>query len=294
MRGIRSFHPFIVLLYYILAIAGFMLYQHPLFLATGVSLIIVYNFLLDRGTQLKKWAWMITVMSIFILVLTPLFNRRGNHILFYLFNNQVMLEALIQGVMIALTLAGILTMFITFNIVMTADKFLYLFSSVSKQWALLTMLSMRFVPLLRRKLTDMENIQEVKGLSVRKGSIRNRVKNGMLLLQMILTGALENSIQAADSMTARGYGLRRRSNYQAFYMKRQDWIAGCCLVSIASLVIYGWWLGDGVLMLLPVLESMGLIEREWFYFIIWIMLIGFPVWAEGKEVVKWKYYQRKM
>lgn len=293
-RGIQSYHPFIVFIYYILAIGGLMLYQHPLFLLPALVLIIIFHLLLDLGEQLKKWGWMIAIMSLFIITLTPVFNRRGNHILFYLFDNPVMLEAIIQGFMIALTLISIITAFITFNIVITADKFLFLFSRILPQWGLLTMLSMRFVPMLRRRIKEMEDIQQLKGVSVKQGSVHSRARNGMLMLQMLLTGSLEESIQSADSMTARGYGLQKRSTYQAFNMKRKDWWALCYLVGLGVLVYFGWWLGDGVLQLLPVLEKTGLEGREYMYLLIWLLFIGFPVWVEGREVIKWKYYQQEM
>ncbi|MFA1820315.1 energy-coupling factor transporter transmembrane component T [Virgibacillus oceani] len=294
IRGIRSFHPFVLFVYYVLIIIGLMLYQHPLFLAAAVLLIFCFNFMLDKGKQLKKWGWMIGIMFTLIILLTPLFNRRGNHILFYFFDNQIMLEAVIQGIMIALTLAGILAVFVTFNIVFTADKFLFLFSKVLPQWALLTMLSMRFVPLFIRKIKDMQHIQQVKGLSINQGTIRQRAKNGMQLLQMLLTGSLEDSIQAADSMSARGYGLQKRSNYQAYAMQSRDWAVFGYLLVVFIFLFFGWVHGDGVLQLLPVLEPVILTGREIFYFIIWLFFIGFPILAEGKEVLHWKYYQQRM
>ncbi|GAB3794379.1 energy-coupling factor transporter transmembrane component T [Virgibacillus kimchii] len=294
IRGIRSFHPFVLSVYYVFVIIGIMLYQHPVYLAAAVLLILFFHFMLDKGKRLKKWGWMIALMCTLIILLTPLFNRRGNHILFYFMDNQIMLEAVIQGIMIALTLAGILSVFVTFNIVLTADKFLFLFSKVFPQWALLTMLSMRFVPLLMRKIQDMQSIQQVKGLSLSQGSIRRRANNGMQLVQMLLTGALEDSIQAADSMSARGYGLQKRSNYQAYYMKRRDWSALCCLLFAGLFLFYGWTRGNGVLQLLPVLEPLALNGGDPFYFMIWLLFIGFPILAEGKEVLHWKLYQRRI
>lgn len=265
-----------------------MLYQHPVFLALSLILIFRLNFILDRGEMLKKWYWPMGIMIIFILILTPIFNRSGNHILFYLFDNPVMLEAIIQGVMIALTLAGILAAFITFNVLLNADKFLYLFSKVSPQWSLLIMLSMRFVPMLRRKVIDMENIQTVKGVSLKQGSVRQRARNGMQILQMLLTGSLEDSIQSADSMTARGYGLRKRSNYQAYEMRRRDWTALIYLVFLSIGLFLGWHFNLGTLELLPELETNWQGGWQNLILIMWILLIGFLNFKEAKEIIKWK------
>lgn len=292
VRGFQSFHPIILLFYYLLAIAGLMLNQHPMFLAVAAMAILLINFMLDGGRELKKWRTMIVIMGTLTLILTPFFNQRGNHLLFYVFEKQVYLEAVWQGGMISLTLVCILTLFLTFNIVITPDKFVFLFSKILPQWALLIMLSMRFVPLLRKRLIEIGDVQSVKGMSVKMGSLRNRAQNGMLLLQTLLTWSLEESIQTADSMTARGYGLGQRSKYQPFYMKQRDWVAFAFLLVSGALVLFGWWLGDGVLTLLPVLEPVWLSGREWFYLVLFFMMIGFPIWTEGKEMVKWKYLRR--
>ncbi|WP_042222163.1 energy-coupling factor transporter transmembrane component T [Oceanobacillus manasiensis] len=294
LRGVRSFHPAVMLLYYVVIIIGFMLSQHPIFLMVGVGFLLCTQFLFDKGRQLKSWLGMILTLAAFILILTPIFNRRGNHILFYLFENQVMLEAVIQGIMIAFTLVGILLAFISLNQIITQDRFLYIFARISPQWALLSMLAVRFVPLLKRRLMEIEEIQKVRGFSVTKGSLKERVKNGMLFLQALLTGSLEQSIQTADSMSARGYGQQKRSHYQAFPMKKQDAYALLFILITGCLMIFGWWLEDSVLSLLPVLETTKLEQRECLFLANWALLLAFPVWAEGKEVAKWKYYLQKI
>ncbi|UJF15705.1 energy-coupling factor transporter transmembrane protein EcfT [Jeotgalibaca sp. MA1X17-3] len=291
VRGIRSTHPFVLLIYFVGTVTGIMLYQHPIFLMISFLLIILFNMMLDKGRELKKWTTLMITMGLFTFVLTPLFNQRGNHILFYLFNKQIMLEAIIQGAMIALTLVGILALFVTFNILFTTDKFLFVFSKFSQQWTLLIMLAMRFVPLLRRKINDMQDMQSVKGLSIKEGNIRQRAKNGMQLLQMLLSGSLEDSIQAADSMTARGYGTGRRSHYHAFQMQRRDYLALLFLLTSGVMLFYGWRTQIGVLELLPQLEPFWQGGFQNILMVIWVLFIGFPIVMEGREVIKWKLYQ---
>lgn len=273
--------------------AGLMLYQQPIFLLVALILIIIFNLLLDHGQQLKKWLNPIMTMSLFILISTPLFNRRGNHILFYFFKNQVMLEGVIQGIMIALSLTGILALFVTFNLVFTMDKFLFVFSKISHQWTLLIMLAMRFVPLLKRKIKDMENMQTVKGLSIHHGSLRHRAQSGMQLVQMLLSVSLEDSIQAADSMTARGYGTGKRSHYQAFKMSRNDYVILIAIILMGIILAYGWYTKMGVLELLPQLGVLWLGGWQNMFMVMWILFIGLPIILEGKEILKWRFYQFK-
>ncbi|MBB2482760.1 energy-coupling factor transporter transmembrane protein EcfT [Bacillus sp. APMAM] len=284
-RGFRSFHPIVCFLYYVGAAALVMLNKHPVFLFMGTMILIFYNIALDRGMTLKKWWKMVWILSVFFLILTPLTNHRGSHILFYLRENPVTLEAIIQGIILALSLFCLMVLFTSYNLVITADKFLYLFSKWLPQWALLTMISLRFVPLLRRRLAEIETVQRSKGHSIKTGTIKKRSKNGIQLVQILLTWSLEEALQTADSMAARGYGLRKRSRYIPFQMKRKDWFALIYMLAIGSVSIFGWWLGDGVLSISPVLEPIYLEGREWFYLVIFILFIGFPLGIEEREAL---------
>ncbi|MBS4174009.1 energy-coupling factor transporter transmembrane component T [Bacillus sp. FJAT-49736] len=293
-RGIRSFHPIVCFLYYVGAAALVMLYKHPVFLFIGSIILILFNISLDKGETLKKWWKLLAILSVFFLLLTPLTNHRGSHILLYLHENPITLEAVIQGIILALSLFCLMVLFTSYNQVVTADKFLYLFSKWVPQWALLTMISMRFVPLLRRRLSDIELTQRSKGLSVKDGSLKQRSKNGIQFVQILLTWSLEEALQTADSMAARGYGLRKRSKYSPFQMKNRDWQALILLFLLSALGIFGWWLGDGVLSITPILEPIFLEGREWFYFTVFIAYIGFPLVIEEREALQWHYWKRKI
>jgi energy-coupling factor transport system permease protein len=156
------------------------------------------------------------------------------------------------------------------------------------------MLSMRFVPLLRRRLREIETVQKGKGLSVSEGKLRTRAKNGILLVQILLTWSLEEAIQTADSMAARGYGVKKRSKYTPYKMVLKDWLAIIYMLIIAVIAVVGWWLGDGVLSVYPVLETMYIQGREWFYLCLFMVFIGSPLIIEAREVVLWHSWKRSI
>jgi energy-coupling factor transport system permease protein len=293
-RGIHSFHPFVSFIYYVGAAALVMLYKHPVFLLVGAILLVLFNFQLDRGKTLKSWFVMLIFLSVFFLIINPFVNHRGTHILFYFQHNPIMLEAIIQGIISALSIFTIMVLFTSYNLILTANKFLFLFSRWLPQWALLAMLSMRFVPLLRRRLREIETVQKGKGLTVTEGNLKSRAKNGILLVQILLTWSLEEAIQTADSMAARGYGIKKRSKYTPYKMVFKDWLAIIYMAIIATIGIFGWWLGDGVLSVYPVLETMSIQGREWFYLFIFMFYIGSPLIIEGREVIIWHSWKRSI
>lgn len=294
LRGFRSFHPFVLLLYYIVIIAGLMLNQHPIFLLLAFIFILFVNFMLDKAVELRKWKDMLLFLSLFVIILTPIFNQQGSIVLFELFSRPIFLEAVIQGVMGALTLSSILALFATFNLVVTADKFLYLFSRFFPKWAMILMLGMRFIPLFRKRLSEIQDVQELKGISIKNGKLRDRAQHGMQLIQILLTYSLEEAIQTADSMSARGYGLGKRSKYESFAWKWRDSFVLLYLLSLSLLIFIGWRLGESSLPLTPVLGPITLTGDNWIFLAVWILLISLPILTEGKEVIKWKYYQQRM
>jgi energy-coupling factor transport system permease protein len=233
-------------------------------------------------------------MAVVFLVINPLVNHRGTHILFYFQGNPIMLESVMEGIIYSLSIFSLLLLFGTYNQVVTAEKFLFLFSKWLPQWALLVMLCLRFVPLLKRRLNEIELVQRGKGLSIHNGTIRERSRSGLLFVQILLTWSLEEAIQTADSMAARGYGIQKRSKYSPYKIHKKDGAALVYLLCLGGLSLFGCWLGDGVLSIYPILEPVLLEGREWFYLVVFVLYIGFPLLLEGKEAYLWHCSQQEI
>jgi len=291
--AITFLHPFTSFFYFVLALLMIFLYQHPFFLLMGCLLLIAIQFLLDKGQTLKRWFLPITFLFFFLLIMNPLFNHRGSHILFYFFDQPITKEAITQGLMNALTVIAILFIAFIFNIVITSDKFLFLFSKWTPKWALVGMLALRFVPLFRRRLKEINDVQKTRGKSVSSSSRTERIKSSLEMVQILLTWSLEEGIETADSMTARGYGLKKRTKYQPYKLGREDFFILFFLTLLTLFGLMGWYLGDGVLSLWPVFEPVWLYGREWFYFFIFTLILGFPLWIEAKESIIWHYWKQK-
>ncbi|HEX7066304.1 MAG TPA: energy-coupling factor transporter transmembrane component T, partial [Bacillales bacterium] len=147
-RGFASFHPFTCFLYFVGTAMLVMLDRHPVFLLCGLIVLVLLNVVQNGGKALYRWYAGVLLLFLFFVIVNPLLNHKGSHILFYFSGNPIMLEAAIKGVTVALSLVCLLMMFISYNRVITADKFLFLFAKLIPKWALLAMLTMRFVPLL--------------------------------------------------------------------------------------------------------------------------------------------------
>ncbi|MDF2961044.1 MAG: hypothetical protein K0S39_2779 [Paenibacillus sp.] len=288
--GFRSLHPLPGFVYYTGVMLFSMLLLHPVFLAAAVVLLFIINLAYEESGKMLRTLVVFLLAGLIIFILNPLFSHRGAHILFYIWDQPVTLEALLHGLTAALSPIAIIFTFLSYNRVVTSDKFLYLFGSLWPKGSLIVVMAMRFVPLLTRRLKQIALVQRTKGISLTQGPLKQRCQNGMKLLQILLTWSLEEGLQTADSMKARGYGTGPRSAYSPFRMQSKDRLT---LVYLAVIGAYCLWerftAGYGVLMIYPRLEPVQLNAGEWLLFGVFLLFIGTPLLVDGKEWLRWRF-----
>ncbi|OME86582.1 hypothetical protein BK120_06455 [Paenibacillus sp. FSL A5-0031] len=283
-----SVHPVTSFSYYTGVITFGMLLFHPVFLLTSLAAITVIIVIHGEGKRLLKLLPYYVLMGGLVAVLNPLFSHRGRHILFYFMDQPITLEAILYGVTMMLSLLCILLAFVSFQQIVTTEKWMYLFSRVAPRTALLTSMSIRFVPLFLRRLDQITTVQRIKGVSILEGSLKKRSKDGMLLVRVLLTWSLEEALQTADSMKARGYGAAKRSSYVIYRMDRRDWYVLLFLGAMALVCIWGWMQGFGVLTIYPRLETMQFHRGEGIAYACYCAFLLTPVLLEEMERRSWK------
>ena len=91
---------------------------------------------------------------------------------------------------------------------------MYLFGRVIPALSLVLSMTLRFVPLFRRQLEVVRQAQFCIGRDASCGSVWQRVRRAVTIFSIMVTWALENAIETADSMKSRGYGLRQPDSVQ--------------------------------------------------------------------------------
>lgn len=289
-NGFRGYHPYVVFMYYVYVSVLLMVYDHPLFLLTALVLLIFVHVTHDYARSLKRWAIPLIVMGMLFIILNPLLVSRGSNVLFTLGNRPVTLEATVFGVVMSLTLVTMVILCISFNLILNGNKFLFVFSKVLPRSAFLTMLTIRFVPLLKGRYDEIASVQRMRGMTVRDGTVRERARNGMNMIQTLLRWSLEEAIQTADSMEARGYGSRNRSSYETYIIEMRDWIWLIALFILFLINIVGSLCGYGQMDMYPTLGTWQLQSMDWVLFGSFVLVTSFPLVVEGIEYVQWKFF----
>jgi energy-coupling factor transport system permease protein len=283
----EQFHPLVTFAYYIGTLTLLILMMHPVFLGAAFILILAINYRQDHLSGIHRWLIFMITTGLLILVLNPLFNERGRHVLFEIGQRRFTLEAFTYGGMNALSIIGVLALFVSYNEIMTPNKLLFLFSKFMPQFAILLMLTLRFIPLMRRRLAEISVIQISKGISVTHGNWRARAKAGMQYVQILLTYSLEEAIQTADSMKARGYGQANRTSYEYFRIKKTDVLALIYLVALFGCILLGRFSGYGFLQVYPVMETWRLTNIDTATLIFYLLFMGFPLLTEIGGMFRW-------
>ncbi len=232
MKAFKRSHPSVNFVFFAAVIIFSMLLNHPVFI--GISLVsALLNAVWLKGKDvLKTFFLFLLPLLIFVTLINALFAHYGVTVLYtFKSGNNLTLEALAYGAVTGALVVTMMLWFISYNEVVTEDKFMHLFGKRMPHLALLILMVLRFVPLYIKQIKEVASARDGMGISQEKGKIRS----GLSAVSGVITWALENSIETADSMKSRAYGTGRRTSYSRFVMSPADWI----LISLMLMMIVG-------------------------------------------------------
>ena len=191
-------------------------------------------------------------------------------------------------------LVTVITWFSCFNAVMTSDKFIYLFGRVIPALSLIFSMALRLVPRFAAQIKIISNAQKGIGRDVSSGNLLQRARHGIKILSILITWALENAIETADSMKARGYGLPGRTAFAIFRFSRRDAYALFFIFACVTAVIVGSWMDIYHFRFFPTIRG------QWYgfwtvaVFVVYFALGIFPIILNLKEDFIWKHLESKI
>lgn len=290
MRKFADHNPVAVAAYFLCAAGVTMFTMEPVILA--ISLVGAVASLGVTGL-LRQWKTHLYTLALFLgmALINPLISHNGVTVLFVINHNPVTLEALVYGVAAGGMIVTVMTWFRAFTAVMTSDKLLYIFGSLSPKLALMLSMALRYVPLFGRQIRAVSQSQKALGL-YKEDNIVDRMRGGLRIFSVMVTWTLENGIITADSMTARGYGIGRRTRFSIFRWTRED-----VLLLISSLLLTActlWGLMDRSFTYYPAITAAPVTTRPLAGFITYGLLTWLPAIITGKEALKWRILRSKI
>ena len=289
MRELKRFHPLVSFVYFAAVITLSVLFLHPVCRALSFVAAAVNYALLSGGRALaKRFLWLVPLILLTAL-LNPAFNHAGVTILTYLpSGNPLTEESIVYGVAAGMMIAGVILWFSSFHVVMTTDKFLYLFGRILPALSLLLSMTLRFVPRFTAQYRAVREAQEGMGKSLFHGSLIARLRCAASILSAMLTWTLEGSIHTADSMRARGYGLPGRTAFSVFTVEKRDVRLLAVLFSLLLFLTAGMLTGQFAYSFFPYRTAIRTTVFSLSLYTAYGMLCFLPVCMELREVIRWR------
>lgn len=283
------YHPLVNFLFFTLVLVYSMVLMHPVCLAVSLAGAIWYAVVLN-GPKAVRFSLKVTLPVLLLAaVVNPAFNHAGVTLLCYLpSGNPLTLESILYGLAAGAMLCAVLMWFVCYNAVMTSDKFVYLFGRVIPALSLVLSMTLRFVPRFKAQLDTVRQAQFCIGRDVSTGSVWQRARKAITIFSIMVTWALENAIETADSMKSRGYGLKGRSSFALYRMEERDrfallWLGFCGLYLFCGCLAGGlkWWY-------FPALQGVTAAPMTISFYLVYLALCLTPVILDRREARVWR------
>ncbi len=290
MQTFDKLNPLAITIYIFLVAGIAMFSMNPILLVISLLGVLAYYFVRNGSKDGKRHLFLFLLFVILTLI-NPLISHNGVTVLFVVNNNPITLEALIYGMFAAIMIVAIFYWFSIFSQIMTSEKLLYIFGAFSPKLALILSMTLRYVPMFTRQVKKVNTTQKALGM-YKEDNIIDSIKGGIRIFSIMVTWALENGIITADSMTARGYGIGKRSQFSIFRFCPKDICFLVISIILFCLTLFG--LQQSHFSYYPSFLISKITGRGLLGYISYALLVFLPIIVEGKGALQWKYLKSKI
>lgn len=290
----KNYHPIINFTFFVAVIVFTMFFMNPFFLAVSFAASFLYSVLLKGSKALKFNLLFALPWLLVIAVMNPVFVHQGATMLFYVNDNPITLEAIEYGFAAGVMLVSVLMWFTSYNEVMTSDKFIYLFGRIIPALSLIISMTLRLIPRLKSQIRQISNSQKCIGMDTSTGNILQRAMHGIRIISILTTWALENVVETADSMKARGYGLRGRTAFSPFKFDRRDAFCLAVITFTVTICIAGQVSGVAYFQYYPYVKWAHAQPFTMVMAAAYLLLCFLPPILEIREEIKWHSLKSKI
>ncbi|MDR3052572.1 MAG: energy-coupling factor transporter transmembrane protein EcfT [Coriobacteriales bacterium] len=274
----KTYHPLVIFLFFVAAIALTMCALHPVLSVMAVAAAAAWAICL-KGCHaflgmLGFYLGVVVVMTVF----NALFNTVGLTVLFYVGSMPVTAEALVFGLSSGALLVAVLTWFSCYQEVMGADKFLALFGRVLPTTSMMITLVFGFIPGVLERGRSIANAR--KALVGEEKSL----KAGVRLASVLMGWSMETGLITAASMKARAYGSTQRSTYLNMRWTLRDTVALVLLLALTAAAVAAAVVTLSGFRFYPYLTPL---HADWLY-APYALLLVLPLLLEGGERLRWR------
>jgi energy-coupling factor transport system permease protein len=220
-----QYHPAANFLYIAAAVFCTMYTLRPACVVLSFVCGSIYSIFLGGARAYLSALRPLLIMFVIIALFNPLTNHRGITTLFYLFGNQgipITLEATIYGLCSGGMLISIFIWFRCYQVLITTDKFMYLFGRAAPTSSMVVSMILKLVPVTIRKYREIDEAHAALYKSSDSVDRKGKIRTAARVSGVLLGRTMEDSIETAESMRARGYGSGKRTRFTIYRFAPAD------------------------------------------------------------------------
>lgn len=286
-------HPAVLFAYFTAIPLVMMFSSNPIFPMTALLGGCLLSILLRRNEKMYRSVLFYLGVFLLVTITNPLFSHEGETVLFLFLGVSFTWEALLYGASLSCVMIGVLIWCRCYTVVMTSERFLYLFGSVVPKTALVLSMTFRLIPLFLRRLQGVSHAQKTMGMYAVRG-FRARVKCAGRIFSAVIALSLDRAMDTAASMRARGYGSGKRSLYTRFRFRVWDGLSLLLLFFLLGVIFVSGATDVVSFSYYPRITALPHTPSAIFTYAAFAVLSFAPFCMEIREVIRWKFYRSKI
>lgn len=288
MREFNNYHPIVTLVYFATVIGFSMFFLHPVCIGISlVSALITLGILKGIRQIFQNIIWMV-VFVVFGAAFNGIFNHQGATVICYFPDgNPLTLESIIYGGAATSMIVCVICWFSCMSVLLTSERIMYLFGRILPTFALIFSMILWLAEKFKRHLTEVSTAQKSFIPDTLNHSKIKSLKDVMTIFLVGMSGMLEDSIETANSMRARGYGLKGRTAFSLFRFEKRDGVLLILMVVLAILV--GTDRNSFRFECFPVVKMQSITINSVLTCIWYFLILAIPIFIELWGEIKWKF-----
>ncbi len=282
--ALDQIHPALAVAYFALMLVFTMVVVEPVYLMISFAAAVAFG-LYARGWRsvLKSLLWQLPLIALIALV-NLLFSPVGSTQLFRIGTHASYLESLYFGLCLGMMLAAVMSWFSNASAVLSSDKVMAVFGTTLPTISLMMSMALRLIPQFVDRGRQIGDATWACS-SVRARGAKEKAASRIRLTSILMGWSMEDSLETADSMRARGWNAKtRRSTYRRYRFRRKDLAMALVLAVLAALVAVTAWQTAAHFQFYPKASAL---EFSWGY-LLFALLALLPVLICIGDSLRWR------
>lgn len=280
-------HPLTVFLFYLSILVLTMTATHPAALLPLFVCAVLLTAVQIGWKRTLSGVPLAVLLLLSVAAINLFLVHRGARILFFLSGRPVTLEAGFAGLSSGVMILSVILFSACLSRSLPADRMLSLFSRRLPRLALLLRMAVGFLPRFRLRYREITEARASLGVADESGGL-GKIRARLSDLSILTTLMLEQSMDQADGMRARGYGLPGSTRALCEPRTRRDVVLSVLLVLLLVPALFPLVTGLGDWNWYPFDEAALVPDLPLtLAFAAGVLVALLPIILEGKETLKW-------